>query len=85
MLRSRRAVLATALAALLISAATPVFGAPGQSGSDVNRALAAVRAATAQYHSEEAAIEAGYVRTDDCVAIPGRRDGVPLRQLRPHG
>lgn len=71
MFRSRRSVLAMALASLLVSTATPAFGAPGKTGADVNRALGSVRAATSQYHSERAAIDAGYVRTDDCVAIAG--------------
>lgn len=71
MIRFRRAVLVTALAAMLMAMAMPAVAAPGQTSSDVNAVIAAVRAATSQYHSEERAIADGYVRTDDCVAIPG--------------
>lgn len=46
---------------------------PAHADSDANQDLAAVRAATAQYHNEATAIADGYQRVDFCVQSP---DGV---------
>ena len=40
-------------------------------GADVNRSVAAVRAAVAPYHNLDKAIAAGYVQITDCLALPG--------------
>jgi hypothetical protein len=50
-----------------ILAAPFVGSASAQGSSD----LAAVRAATAQFHRSEVAESAGYMNTGECVAIPG--------------
>ena len=39
--------------------------------SQLNKAVAAVRQATMQYHDPEAALADGFVDTKDCVAVPG--------------
>ncbi|MFJ9429267.1 hypothetical protein ACIRQY_06330 [Streptomyces sp. NPDC101490] len=76
--RPRRARPATAVLGLAALAATVLAAGPARaegtgpgSGGSVTRELAAAYAATARYADERQAVAAGYVRTDDCVAMPG--------------
>lgn len=46
-------------------------GASDQTPAWMKQQIAAVRAATAQFHQLEVAIEAGYVSTVECAALPG--------------
>ncbi|MGI8536503.1 MAG: hypothetical protein ACR2K2_08380 [Mycobacteriales bacterium] len=62
----RRAALAAALSAAALTATSLPATA-----SSTNSALAAARAATAAFHDPAAAQAAGYLRTEDCVAVPG--------------
>ena len=59
---------------LTASSAEPfeaLAAADARLGSDVQRTLAAVRAATARYHSVQVALDADYVPASACVEVPG--------------
>jgi hypothetical protein len=64
--RTAAAGLATAATAAML--ATGVTGAAAASG---NSDLAAVRAATAQFHDVDNALAAGYIPVSDCEELPG--------------
>jgi hypothetical protein len=66
--RTVRRLAAGALAAAVVAAAPAVARAGGD--ADVNRDLAAARAATAKYHDEATAVADGFDRTDTCVSSP---------------
>jgi hypothetical protein len=57
------------LAAMLLTALA--FGSVASVWADVESELAAVRAATAQFHRVDAALDAGYVPSGGCVELPG--------------
>ncbi len=65
---SQAAKVLAAIAGVTLAATVPPAA---HASSQQNQDLAAVRAATAQYHNETAAIADGYVPTDECVAVPG--------------
>ena len=69
--RSRRLALPAAVAALTVALALPVTAAPVPTDAAALRDLAAVRAATANYHNVEVALADGYVSTGECVEVPG--------------
>ena len=67
----RTRMIVGALIALLIPAA--VFAGPSMAREvQLNRQLAAVRAATAKYHNVAAAEAAGYVPVSPCEELPGQ-------------
>ena len=60
-----------ALAAVSMVMAGSASAAPGSIDPDVNKGLAQVRQATAQYHDVDAALADGYLPTEHCAAVPG--------------
>ena len=66
-----KGILAMRIAAVTVGAALAPVAAADHAG-DVNKALAEVRAATADFHHLATANAAGWsVRASDCVAVPG--------------
>ncbi len=60
-----------ALAAASMAMAGSALAVPGSTDPDVNKGLAQVRQATAEYHKVSNALADGYVATEHCVAVPG--------------
>ena len=60
-----------ALAAVSMAMAGSALAVPGDTDNDVNKGLAQVRWATAEYHKVSNALADGYLPTEHCVAVPG--------------
>lgn len=67
---SKQLLIVLTLVALLVPTAA-LAGPPIVNEINLQRQLAAVRAATAKYHNIDAAIADGYLPTDHCVDQPG--------------
>jgi hypothetical protein len=70
----RRIVLLLAVATLAASSmamAGTALAVPGNTDPAVNKGLAQVRQATAEYHKVSNALADGYVATEHCIAVPG--------------
>ncbi len=70
----RRIVLLLAVAALAAASmamAGSALAVPGNTDPAVNKGLAQVRQATAEYHKVSNALADGYVATEHCIAVPG--------------
>lgn len=60
-----------AVVVCVLGLALGLIAAPGGAvDSDVNKDLAAARRATARFHNVEAALAAGYIAEEECVALP---------------
>ncbi|MFC7598394.1 hypothetical protein ACFQU3_24000 [Terrabacter sp. GCM10028922] len=68
--KTLRGVLALGAALVLTPAALAAVALPSAELDGRGDSVAAIRAATAPYHDVEAAIAAGYLPTDECVAAP---------------
>lgn len=67
----RRLLLGVILNAATLLGGTVLAGAAPASAGPPGGSLAAARAATAAFHDPAAALAAGYLPTEDCVAVPG--------------
>ena len=60
-----------ALAAVSMAMAGSALAVSGNTDTDVNKGLAQVRRATAEYHKVSNALADGYQPAEHCVAVPG--------------
>ena len=67
----RRLLLGVILNAATLLGVTVLAGAAPASAGPPGGSLAAARAASAAFHDPAAALAAGYLPTEDCVAVPG--------------
>ena len=67
----RRVLLLSFTFAAMMALAGVALAAPGNTDPDVNKGLAEVRQATAEYHKVSNALADGYQPTEHCVAGPG--------------
>jgi hypothetical protein len=77
------AATAIALGALLPSGAGAAEAQPHPTAQEINRDLAAARAASAKYHRVEVALADGFVDTGRCVALPDGSAAMGIHFVNP--